>query len=134
MRLRTTLAAAALAAAPVLAVTAPAIAAPPAAAPDVSPSVTYSEQGTCHNGSGASGPCSTHITIQSNPNNVGIAAWQQCGSNALQFGGWHFNAGSTSNTANCTSGIVTSAGYEYPKTNPHLVFCYFLGNNRNGSC
>ena len=65
---------------------------------------------------------------------MGIAAWQQCGSNALQFGGWHFNAGSTSNTANCTSGIVTSAGYEYPKTNPHLVFCYFLGNNRNGSC
>jgi hypothetical protein len=103
-----------------------------AAAPALAaaPSVSYSETGTCGNGA-----CTTHITIDSNPNNVGIRAWELCHSGTIYLGSWQYNVGETSNTASCGTGNpVTSAGFDYRKSAPIRVDCFFFGNSRTGFC
>jgi hypothetical protein len=103
-----------------------------AAAPALAavPSVSYSETGTCGNGA-----CTTHITIDSNPNNNGVRAWEHCSNGQIHLGSFHFNVGETSNTASCGTGNpVTSAGFDYRTSNPVRVTCYSFGGSRSGFC
>jgi hypothetical protein len=103
-----------------------------AAAPALAaiPTANYSETGTCGNGA-----CTTHITIDSNPSNVGVRAWEHCNNGAILLGSWHFSVGEVSNTASCGTGNpVTSAGFDYRKSAPVRVNCYFFGNARSGFC
>jgi hypothetical protein len=122
-RWKTALAAAALAAGPLaLAAATPALA-------TVEPSVNYSETG----GSGA-GATTTHITIDSNPSNVEVRAWELCTNGVTLVGGWHNAVGATSNTASCSPYIVFYAGFDYRKSSPIQVKCYTEGNSRTGFC
>ena len=101
--------------------------------------VTYSVTGNCI----GSGGCTTHITIVSNPSNGGVRAWESCGGDGPNFylyGGWHFNAGETSNTASCSSvdpqTFTEYAGFDYPKSPTTQYQCYnfFNGDSKSGQC
>ena len=101
--------------------------------------VTYSVTGDCI----GTGGCTTHITIDSNPSNGGVRAWESCGGNGTSFflyGSWHFSVGQTSNTASCSatrSGtFVQYAGFDYPKSPTVQYQCYnfFAGDSKSGFC
>src|SRR5215475_2914261 len=93
------------------------------------PTVNYSETGSCP-GAGGQAPCTTHITIDSNPNNARVRAWEACivvsnGTTFRLYGGYHTSVGATSNTASCASvnsnSYVTRAGFQYgPSNTEHL--------------
>jgi hypothetical protein len=92
------------------------------------PSVSYQVSGC--NGF----PCGFHVTISSNPSNVEVRAWEWCPiSSSFIYGGWHNSVGATSNTANC-GGAITSAGFQYRKSNPLSATCWTTGHSWNGFC
>ena len=124
-RWKTVLLTAALAAGPLaLAAAAPALA-------TVQPSVSYSETGTC---GGPAGACTTHITIDSNPSNVEVRAWEKCTDGTTPVGSWHNSVGATSNTRSCSPALVFFSGFDYRKSSPIRVTCFYEGNNRTGFC
>src|SRR5215475_1584219 len=95
----------------------------------VAPSVTYLETGS----GGGGRPTTTHITIQANPNNARVRAWERCGNGVYHLGSYHTSVGATSNTANCGStDHVAAAGFDYGP-NPVRVTCYFGSGSRSGS-
>src|SRR5215510_2320145 len=107
------------------------------------PLVNYSETGSCP-GAGGQAPCTTHITIDSNPSNVAVRAWEDCaqvsGPTFTLVGSWHFNRGVVSNTAGCASvqgdAYVIRAGFDARKTDTIRYQCYsfIAGNARSGLC
>jgi hypothetical protein len=124
-RWKTALITAALAAGPLaLAAAVPALA-------TVQPSVSYSETGNCPNGNGA---CTTHITIDSDPSNVEVRAWEVCSDGVTRLGSWHNGIGATSNTSSCSPAFVFRSGFDYRKSAPIRVTCFTEGNNRTGFC
>jgi hypothetical protein len=59
----------------------------------------------------ANSPCGEHVWITSNPNNVSVRAFVQCGNGTNLYGGWHTSVGQESSTAECGSGTQAQAGY-----------------------
>lgn len=97
--------------------------------PTTPPTVNYSETGSC-----GVLACTTHITIDSNPSNVEVRAWEQCTDASIRLGSWHNSVGATSNTSSCSPYVVYDAGFDYRKSSPIRVTCYMEGNNRTGFC
>jgi hypothetical protein len=99
--------------------------------PTTQPSVSYSETGNCPNSNAA---CTTHITIDSDPSNVEVRAWEFCTDSTTRLGSWHNGIGATSNTSSCSPYLVFQAGFDYRKSAPIRVTCFREFGNRTGFC